>query len=114
MSNRLKGFARAMRRAPTEAERRLWLLLRDRRFANYKFRRQVPIGRYIAGFVCYESKLIIELDGSQHADSIRDNERDADLMARGFHLLRLWNAELLSNSNAACDAIWNALQEDWR
>ena len=73
-----------MRRRPTDAERKLWLLLRARRFAQYKFRRQVPIGSYIADFVCYESKLIIELDGGQHSESCTDKQRDAALAARGF------------------------------
>ena len=60
-----------MRRRPTAAERKLWLLLRDRRFVQYKFRRQVPIGSYIADFVCYESKLIIELDGGSTQRTMR-------------------------------------------
>nr|WP_275693129.1 DUF559 domain-containing protein [Devosia sp. JXJ CY 41] len=108
---RLQGFARSMRHQPTEAERQLWLLLRDRRFANYKFRRQVPIGSYIADFVCYAAKLIVEADGSQHVESTRDAERDAELSRRGFRLLRLWNNDILSRPDQVLDAVWNALQE---
>jgi len=60
------GFARQLRRNQTDAERKLWQLLRDRRFAGVKFRRQQPVGPYIVDFVCFEAKLVIELDGSQH------------------------------------------------
>jgi very-short-patch-repair endonuclease len=67
--NLLKDRARQMRREPTEAERRMWRLLRDRRLGGFKFRRQEQLGRYIVDFVCFEQKLIVELDGSQHADS---------------------------------------------
>ncbi|HTM76829.1 MAG TPA: DUF559 domain-containing protein, partial [Devosia sp.] len=90
-SARLTGFAKAMRHNPTEAERVLWLLLRNRRLAAFKFRRQVPMGPYIADFLCFEARLIVEADGSQHLDSSRDIARDAELERRGFHLLRLWN-----------------------
>src|SRR5690606_19028395 len=66
---RARGFAKHMRKNPTDAERQMWLLLKDRRFTDFKFRRQVPIGPYIADFVCYAARVIIELDGSQHIDS---------------------------------------------
>jgi very-short-patch-repair endonuclease len=69
VENLLKDRARQMRREPTEAERRMWRLLRDRRLGGFKFRRQEQLGRYIVDFVCFEQKLIVELDGSQHADS---------------------------------------------
>ncbi|WP_375597912.1 endonuclease domain-containing protein [Devosia sp. Naph2] len=110
--NRLLGFARAMRREPTEAERRLWLLLRDRRFSGFKFRRQVPIGPYIADFVCYDVKLIIEADGSQHAESTRDLARDAELVRRGFRLLRLWNNDVLARPAQVADLVWATLHEE--
>ena len=77
VENLLKDRARQMRREPTEAERRMWRLLRDRRLGGFKFRRQEQLGRYIVDFVCFERKLVIELDGSQHADSAYDAERDA-------------------------------------
>ncbi len=101
-----------MRRNPTDAERRLWLLLKDRRFAGYKFRRQVPIGPYIADFVCHSARLIVELDGSQHLDSRADTARDAWLGARGFTLLRVWNSQLTAEPQAVADAIWHALQKE--
>lgn len=70
-----------------------------------KFRRQVPIGRFIADFVCAEARLIVEIDGSQHADSNHDRIRDAELKARGFRVLRFWNDEVLRDLNAVCDTI---------
>ena len=82
--NLLKDRARRMRREPTEAERRMWRLLRDRRLGGFKFRRQEQLGRYIVDFVCFERKLVIELDGAQHADSAYDAERDAWLRSRDF------------------------------
>lgn len=89
----------------TEAEDRLWQELRDRRLDGIKFRRQPPFGKYIADFVCIEASLIIEIDGSQHADSDSDRSRDADLKARGFRILRFWNDDVLRDMNAVCDTI---------
>ena len=99
-----------MRRQPTEAESKLWLLLRNRRLNDYKFRRQVPIGPYIADFVCYSARLIIEADGSQHAERPRDQTRDAELTRRGFRILRLYNHDILARPEFILDAIWNNLQ----
>src|ERR1700761_8533622 len=72
-----RSRARAMRGAPTDAELRLWRPLRDRRLNGIKFRRQVPVGPYIVDFLCVGAKLIVEADGSLHAESRRDNVRDA-------------------------------------
>jgi very-short-patch-repair endonuclease len=101
-----------MRHEPTEAEHKLWLLLHDRRFVNFKFRRQVPIGPYIVDFVCYSARLIIEADGSQHAENQRDMIRDAELIRRGFRLLRLWNNDILARPVSVSDGIWAALAGD--
>jgi len=109
-STRLKSFAKTMRKNPTEAERTLWSILRNNRFSNYKFRHQVPIERYIADFVCYEAKLIVELDGSQHAENEKDIIRDNWLKSQGFQVLRVWNNDLSNNKDSVLDAIWNALQ----
>ena len=109
---RLKSLAKAMRRGPTEPEATLWSLLRDRRLVGYKFRRQVPLGPSIADFVYYRSRLIVELDGSQHAESRRDLRRDAELRRRGFKILRIWNNELTANRAGVLDAIWAALHAD--
>jgi very-short-patch-repair endonuclease len=105
------GLARALRQRATEVEDLLWYLLRDRRFANYKFRRQVPIGPYVADFVCYTARLIVELDGSQHAESKQDKLRDAELERRGFRVLRFWNNQLNAERDTVLGAIWFALQE---
>ena len=72
-----------MRGAPTESELRLWRLLRDRRLSGFKFRQQVPVGPYIVDFLCVGAKLIVEADGSQHAESRHDNIRDAYLAGQG-------------------------------
>ncbi|PAQ10703.1 hypothetical protein CIT26_07405 [Mesorhizobium temperatum] len=100
-----RRFARSMRREPTEAEDRLWHELRGRRLDRIKFRRQVPVGKFIADFVCAEARLIVEIDGSQHADSNYDRVRDAELKARGFRVLRFWNDDVLRDLNAVCDTI---------
>lgn len=89
----------------TEAEDRLWRELRDRRLDRIRFRRQVPIGKYIADFVCFEAGLIIEIDGSQHPEPDSDRVRKADLEARGFRILRFWNDDVLKDLNAVCDTI---------
>ncbi len=90
-----KKRARVMRRAPTESERKLWYALRDRRMQQLKFRRQAPVGAYIADFLCLEHRLIIEADGSQHADRIADRVRDAWFVAKGYSVLRFWNRDIL-------------------
>ena len=74
-----RKLARRMRATPTEAEQRLWRLLRDRRLCGLKFRRQVPVGPYIVDFLCVGARMIVEADGSQHADSRRYAVRDAFL-----------------------------------
>ena len=89
----------------------LWRALRSRRFAGFKFRRQVPIGRYIADFVCYEARLIIELDGSQHADSSHDQRRDAWLKDDGYRVIRVWNNELTHNRSGVLEGVWHALNQ---
>ena len=90
----------------TVAETAMWKLLRDRRFADLKFRRQTRIDRWIADFCCYELKLIIELDGGVHRlREAEDALRDADLTGRGFTVLRFSNEAVLTNPNIVFDAI---------
>jgi len=101
--------ARAMRRVATDAERKLWLLLRDRRLDGVKFRRQVPFGPYILDLVCFDQKLVVEIDGGQHADSDRDKTRDADLQAEGFQVLRYWNNDVLKNPEGVLADLLNRL-----
>ena len=95
VSPAVKTRARALRVQQTDAERALWRLLRDRRLQSTKWRRQVPIGVYIVDFICFERRLIVECDGSQHADNHRDILRDNWLCARGFTVARFWNHEVL-------------------
>jgi len=89
----------------TPAEKRLWSALRDRRFAAYKFRRQVPVGPYVADFICFEARLIVEVDGSQHAQSAHDSERDAWLASQEFLVKRFWNDEVVRNLEGVLDTI---------
>jgi very-short-patch-repair endonuclease len=94
--------ARVLRREMTEAERRLWQKLRSRQTEGYRFRRQVPIGRFIADFVCHEARLIVEIDGGQH-DPSSDIEasRTRFLESEGYCVLRFWNNEVLNNPEGA-------------
>ncbi|MBR0903040.1 endonuclease domain-containing protein [Bradyrhizobium liaoningense] len=94
-ASHLRQFAKNMRHEPTDAEAAMWRLLRDRRLSTYKFRRQVPIENYILDFVCFEKRLVIEIDGSQHAESPRDAIRDAALASKGFAIARYWNNDVL-------------------
>ena len=92
----MKSFARKLRREATDAERLLWLCLRDRRLAGYKFRRQYVIGPYGVDFVCLEAKLIVEVDGSQHIEQADyDGTRTNYLSSLGYNILRYWNHEIL-------------------
>jgi very-short-patch-repair endonuclease len=92
---RLRQFAKNMRHEPTDAEAAMWRLLRDRRLSAYKIRRQVPFRSYILDFVCFEKRLVIEIDGSQHAESRSDAARDAALSEEGFSIVRYWNNDVL-------------------
>ena len=103
--------AKSMRRNPTEAERRLWSILRSHRLAGFKFKRQQRLGNYIVDFVNFERRLVVEADGSQHVENAYDLERDAWLKSEGFNLLRLWNNDILRETETVGDAIWNALHE---
>ena len=97
----LRQHARTMRHIPTDAEKKFWRMVRDRRMGGYKFKRQHPIGRYIADFVCIEGKLVVELDGGQHAERREyDTERDAFFESQGFRVVPFWNAEFLKNQDA--------------
>jgi very-short-patch-repair endonuclease len=100
-----------MRREPTDAEAKMWRLLRHRRLALFKFRRQVPFQSYILDFVCFEKRIIIEIDGSQHASSKRDAAREAILMAEGFRIIRYWNNDVLQQPSAVLEDIFAKLGE---
>lgn len=97
-----------MRSAPTDAERRLWQILRAKRLEAYKFKRQVPIDHYIVDFVCLARRLIIEADGGQHSAE-GDAKRSAYLKRQGFRILRFWNSDILGNEDGVVEVILEAL-----
>jgi very-short-patch-repair endonuclease len=101
------SFARRLRRNQTDAERVLWFRLRDRRLNGLKFKRQVPIDKYIVDFFCAEARLIVELDGGQHATRDETN-RTAILEAMGYLVLRFWNNDVLQNTDGVLEEILNA------
>ena len=108
------AFARHLRRRQTDFERKLWYALRNRQLAKFKFRRQQPIGPYIADFFCSEVGLIIELDGSQHGEPEnrrRDEKRTEFLELRGYKVLRFWNHDLIENMEGVLDRIFLAVSE---
>jgi len=99
-----------MRREMTDAERKLWLLLRDRRFAGVKFRRQAPVGPYIADFICLGRKLIVEADGGQHAENTYDMERDRWLSAEGYTVVRYSNRDILKHPQGVLADLFSRLE----
>jgi len=105
--------ARQLRQAETWAEKLMWRWLRNRRFSDYKFRRQHPVGPYCLDFYCEEAGLNLELDGSQHGlpdRQIRDAIREDFLKTRGIKTLRFWNGTLRRNGRSVRDMIFNELQ----
>ncbi len=104
----IRQRARAMRNAPTDAERAMWRIIGRDRF-GVRFRRQHRIGDYIVDFVSISHRLIVEVDGSQHADSDYDLRRDAWLRAQGYRVLRFWNLDVLTNADGVGRAIALAL-----
>ena len=97
-----------MRRAPTDAERKMWWILRSLKPLGMHFRRQAPIGNYIADFVWHEGKLVVEIDGGQHAEAQRsyDERRTAWLESQGYQVIRFWNNEVLKAPRSVGDAIY--------
>jgi very-short-patch-repair endonuclease len=103
-------IARELRCNPTDAEQRLWSRIRRKQLNGHRFRRQVPLGPYVVDFACLESKLVVEVDGGQHAlDVARDAERTAWLQAQGFRVLRFWNNEVLGNTGGVIETIRGTL-----
>jgi very-short-patch-repair endonuclease len=102
--------ARQLRKAWTDAELKLWSLLRNRSIAEHKFRRQHPIGPYVVDFVCLEQQLIIEVDGHQHvARALHDEKRTAYLEAQGFRVLRFWDNDVLLQTDSVMQVIFDSL-----
>jgi very-short-patch-repair endonuclease len=99
---------RTLRKNTTEAEQRLWYALRTLKPLGFHFRRQAPVGHFFPDFVCHRSKLIVELDGSQHADGAAieyDINRTAYLNSRGYRVLRFWNCDVLQNCDCVVEII---------
>ena len=107
------SFARELREKQTDAEKALWMRLRNKQLEGVKFRRQQPIGSYIVDFASFERKLIIEIDGGQHNEEKimeRDEERTIWLKGRGYQIIRFWNNEVLMNLEGVLESIREALR----
>ena len=103
--------ARALRTEDTEAEARLWASLRDRRLGGWRWKRQVPQGSYIVDFYCAAARLVVEIDGGQHAEQLDyDERRTAYLNAKGLRVLRFWNHQVLTSREGVCLTILNACE----
>ena len=102
----LTSRSRALRKNATDAERKLWSVLRRQQLNGFKFRKQVEIDGYIVDFLCAEQRLIIEVDGGQHSPA-RDARRTAFLQSQGFRLIRFWNNDVLQN----LDGVWTTIEE---
>ena len=108
-------LARRLRKDMTDAEKRIWYLLRRHQLQGKNFRRQVPIGSYVADFACLSARLIVELDGGQHTErAAQDDKRSAWLKAQGYRVLRFWNNDVLKNTEAVIEQIVAALGSDDR
>ncbi len=103
--------ARRLRLDATDAEKRLWYRLRARQIDGAKFVRQDPIGPYVVDFSCRERKLVVEVDGGQHATDKRDALRDSWLIDRGYRVLRFWNNDVLANTEGVLESIAAALNQ---
>jgi very-short-patch-repair endonuclease len=100
------NFARKLRQDATDVERQLWTELRGHRFGGLKFRRQQPLGDYVVDFVCFETRLVIELDGGQHMEQAGyDQLRDDWLQGQGFRVLHFWNNEVIENREGVLEMI---------
>jgi very-short-patch-repair endonuclease len=102
--------ARSLRDGDNMAEALLWTELNDRKLGGYKFVRQFPIGPFYADFLCRKSRLVVEVDGSQHASSAADRRRDEYMRAAGYSVLRFWNIDVLKHMPSVCETVLAALQ----
>jgi very-short-patch-repair endonuclease len=101
--------ARALRHGDNMAEAMLWNELKDRRLGGYKFVRQFPLGPYFADFACRKERLVVEIDGSQHAESQYDRARDAFMREQGFSVIRFWSNDVVKGIRSVCETILAAL-----
>jgi very-short-patch-repair endonuclease len=104
--------SRQLRSSQTDAEKKLWWRLRNRQVADLKFVRQEPVGPYICDFVCRELRLVIEVDGGQHADSAADKVRDQWLVAHRYRVMRFWNNDVLRNTEGVLQIIYDAASRE--
>ena len=102
---------RSLRRALTPAESALWTRIRGRQLGGFKFVRQEPIDRYYVDFVCRERSLIIELDGGQHSERLKDKQRDSDLCALGYRVIRIWNNDVIENLDGVLQTLLSELEK---
>ena len=105
-------YARSLRKNQTDAEHLIWFLLRGRRFADKKFRRQYPIGNFILDFYCHEIKLAVELDGGQHNEDMNDHydtARTEWLKQQGIHVVRYWNHDVLQRTEIVLQSLWDEI-----
>ena len=110
IETKLYPYARQLRHQQTDAERKLWRVLRNRQLQGFKFRRQHPIGRYIVDFCCLEHQRVIELDGGHHfLQREADQSRTDFLLQRGYQVLRFWDHEVLTQSEAVLQQILEEL-----
>lgn len=108
----LKVHAKTLRKSSTLAEIKLWSFLRKKQLRGYKFRRQTPLGNYVVDFICFEAKIIIELDGRDHLDKRRsDLYRTRCLESMGFSILRFWNYEVFTQTKTVIDEILKKMPE---
>jgi adenine-specific DNA-methyltransferase len=101
-------LARRLRRTPTDAEMRLWWHLRQKNLGGFRFRRQHPLGPYVVDFFCAEARLIVEVDGGQHAEE--SDTRSRWIEAQGYRLIRFWNNDVLGNTEGVLQEILAALR----
>jgi very-short-patch-repair endonuclease len=110
MKNKLTTHAKSLRKNMTDAEDLIWYQLRARRFQQFKFKRQVPMGSYIVDFVCHHKKLIVELDGGQHMEAVvYDERRSRFLESKGYKVIRFWNNQVFLETEAVMGEIMREL-----
>ena len=102
--------ARSLRRVLTPAESTLWRRIRNRQLGGYKFVRQESIGRYYVDFACRDRHIIAEVDGGQHAESAADRQRDTDLDALGYRVIRIWNNDVIENIDGVLETLISELR----
>ncbi|MCJ7496888.1 MAG: endonuclease domain-containing protein [candidate division Zixibacteria bacterium] len=106
MNAKISNVVKTLRKNSTKAERMLWKNLRTKQMEGFKFRRQEPIGNYVVDFVCFEKRIVIEVDGGQHVrEVIKDKQREKWLKKQGFKILRFWNNEVLRNIEGVIEVI---------